>query len=205
MPVLEAVAPAKSKRKRKKRETQHQWTYTDYLTLDDEKRYEIIEGELFMAPAPLVFHQEISSELFGMIWTFVKKNELGKVLAAPIDVILSDNSITQPDIVFVAKDNYQVIAKHGLIGPPDFVVEIISPSSIRRDRHQKKMLYEKFGIKEYWIVDPANKSIEQFNIVDGKYELTGFAAEKGTVISQVIDGLEIKVEEIMPPDSDMKG
>ncbi len=176
------------------------WTYTDYLTLEDEKRYEIIEGDLLMAPAPFFAHQDINSELISRLRAYANNHQLGKVVTAPLDVILSAENIVQPDIVFIGKDNLKIIEQHGLVGAPDMVIEIISPTSIKRDRHDKFALYEKFGVKEYWLVDPANRSVEIFNLKDEQYELTDFAAEKGAVKSQVIAGFVLQITELMPAD-----
>jgi Uma2 family endonuclease len=119
---------------------------------------EVIENQLFMAPSPSPDHQEASGDLFTDIKIFVRKNKLGKVFYAPLDLYLDEHSnVVQPDILFIAKDNPLVIDKRGLKGVPDLIIEILSPGNKKYDSVKKKNLYEKFGVKEYWIVDPETK------------------------------------------------
>ncbi|RMD91413.1 MAG: Uma2 family endonuclease, partial [Calditrichaeota bacterium] len=130
-----------------------QFTYDDYLQLhDDGKRYEIIEGELFMTPAPNIQHQNILSELGERLRKFVLKKHLGIVLYAPCDVILSKTNVVQPDILYVSKINQAIITDKNIQGAPDLVVEITSATTLERDLVLKKKLYGKYGVKEYWIV-----------------------------------------------------
>lgn len=173
------------------------WTYQDYVKLDDDSvRYEIIEGELIMVPAPDLGHQDLSRDLEFFLWTHIKKYELGKIYDAPLDVVLDEENVVQPDLVFVSASNQKILKSHGIEGSPDLVVEILSPSSLYRDRHQKKALYQKFKIPEYWIVDPANQSIEVFHLENEEYRLYSFAAGKGKIKSAVIDRLELDLAEL---------
>ena len=173
------------------------WTYTDYLTLDDDQRYELIEGELLMVAAPDVLHQDLSRDLEFVMWQYVKEKGLGKVLFAPVDVVLDEENVVQPDIIFIAREHLGIVHKRGIMGGPDLVVEILSPSSIYEDRYRKKTLYERFGIPEYWIVDQANRTIEVFVLGEGGYQLFSFASEKGAITSKVIAGFAVELCEIM--------
>jgi Uma2 family endonuclease len=172
------------------------WTYEDYLKLPDEKRYEIINGELFMVPAPNLSHQDISRNLEYLMWNYVREKNLGVVYDAPVDVVLSEENVFQPDIVFVSRDNFGILKEKAIFGAPDLVVEIISPSSIYNDMNVKKEIYEKFGVKEYWIVDPANKAIQIFTLEGGKFKLHFFGYETGKASSKIIQGFEVELEEI---------
>jgi Uma2 family endonuclease len=134
------------------------------------------------------------------MWQYVKEKNRGEVLFAPIDVVLDEEHVVQPDIVFIATENLGILQKRGIFGRPDAVVEILSPSSIYEDRYKKKTLYEQFGIPEYWIVDPANRTIEIFVLKKGGYQLSSFASEKGTITSTVIAGFAIELSEIMPEE-----
>ena len=136
------------------------WTYEEYYKLDDDQRYEIIDGNLLMAPAPDTWHQDWSRDLFRIIDRQVTAQRLGKVFFAPVDVVLDAENTVQPDIVFVAAANAGIIQRRAIFGTPDLLVELVSPSSVRRDRYEKKDLYARFGVKEYWIGDPANKALE---------------------------------------------
>src|ERR1041385_3200971 len=113
------------------------WTYEEYYRLDDDQRYEIIDGNLLMAPAPDTFHQDWSRELFRIIDGQVRAHQPGKVYYAPIDVVLDSANTVQPDLIFVANANLGIIKQRAVFGVPDLVVELISPSSVRRDRYDK--------------------------------------------------------------------
>ncbi|GAB4327523.1 MAG: Uma2 family endonuclease [Flammeovirgaceae bacterium] len=173
------------------------YTYQDLLSeFSPETRCEIIANELFMPPAPSTEHQFISRDLSVELHLFVKRNQKGQVAVAPFDVILDENNVVQPDIVFIANENLKYLTKRGFEGVPDLVVEIISPSTFYRDSVEKKDLYEKFGVKEYWIVEPANKVVEIFTLQNEKYVLHQFAAEQGKVQSKLLQGLEINLNDI---------
>ena len=172
-------------------------TYEDYLRLDDDKRYELINGRLEEMPAPSFEHQSILGRLYVKIWEEVTKGSRGEVVPAPFDVILSDTVVVQPDIVFISNENLKNVKDGRLFGSPDMVVEIVSPSSYVRDRYDKFALYEKHGVKEYWIVYPELKAIEVWCLRDGKYALHNIAVEKGEVESCVLKGLKVKVEEVL--------
>lgn len=172
------------------------WTYEEYYRLDDDQRYEIIDGNLLMAPAPDTWHQDWSRELSMLVVTHVKRHKLGKVFIAPMDVVLDEENTVQPDLVFVATANLDIIQRRAIFGTPDLLVELISPSSVRRDRYDKKDLYARFGVKEYWIGDPANKSLEILTLKEGRYELHCAAEVKGKLTSLVLPGLEFDLTEI---------
>jgi Uma2 family endonuclease len=172
------------------------WTYEEYYRLDDDQRHEIINGELLMAPAPDTWHQDWSRELTLIIATYVKRNILGKIFAAPVDVVLDSGNTVQPDLVFVSTPNLSIVQKRAIFGVPDLVVELVSPSSVRRDRYDKKALYARFGVKEYWIGDPANKALEILTLKNGDYELHCCAEEKGKLTSLLLPGLEFDLTEI---------
>ena len=172
------------------------WTYEEYYRLDDDQRYEIIDGNLLMAPAPDTWHQDWSRELTMLVVTHVKRHKLGKVFIAPVDVVLDVENSVQPDLVFVATASLGIIQRRAIFGTPDLLVELISPSSVRRDRYDKKELYARFGVKEYWIGDPANKSLEILTLKDGRYELHCAAELKGKLTSLVLARLEFDLTEI---------
>lgn len=147
-------------------------TYQDYAALpNDGRRYEIHEGELSVTPAPTPRHQEVVGNLFVALHAHVTAHRLGKVFVSPIDVILSDTSIVQPDLVYVATDRLGRISARGIEGAPTLVVEILSPSTTQVDRHTKLQLYARHGIPHYWIVDPDNRLVEAYALADGSYAL----------------------------------
>jgi Uma2 family endonuclease len=157
---------------------------------------EIIEGKRVMTPSPFVWHQRIVSRLSRKMAEYVEKHGLGEVFIAPLDVILeSEVNRLQPDIVFVKKENMSIV-QDWIRGTPDVVVEVISRGTYTRDAVQKKDIYEKYGIPEYWLVIPELKTISVFTLGNGKYRLFSSAEEQGKVESQVIAGLEIPIDQI---------
>ena len=149
-------------------------TYKDYEALPaDGRRYELHEGELSVTPAPSPQHQRVIGNLFVLLYHHVKSHGLGEVLLSPIDCILSDITIVQPDIVYLETGRLPAISARGIEGPPTLVVEILSPSTIQIDRGVKFQLYARYGVPYYWIVDPEVRSIEAYRLTEGTYQLTG--------------------------------
>lgn len=147
-------------------------TYQDYAALpDDGRRYQILDGELCVTAAPGSRHQEISGNLFATLYAYVKTHGLGKVLPAPLDVILSDTSIVQPDVVFVAADRLVRVSARGIEGAPTLAIEILSPTTATLDRRRKRDLYARHGVTYYWIVDGDARTIEMYRLAGETYEL----------------------------------
>ena len=165
----------------------HQMEFGD----DDTHLYELLDGELVKKKAPAPRHQLILAELYDQVKAFVRQQpQPGKVLFAPVDVFLDDNTAPQPDLVYLAPDTLNLITRDGVMGAPTLVVEVISPSSIYRDRVTKKALYERFGVPEYWLVDPGDNFIEIYVLTDGQYKLLSAASvEEGRLSSGVLPGL----------------
>ena len=172
------------------------WTYEEYCRLDDDQRFEIIEGSLLMAPAPDTWHQNWSRKLFRLIDRHLTRHQLGELYYAPIDVVLDPENIVQPDLVFVSAANAGIVQRSAVFGTPDLLIELVSPSSMRRDRYDKKEIYARFGVREYWIGDPSNASLEVLTLRSGRYELHCAAEEAGHVTSLVLPQLEFDLTEI---------
>jgi Uma2 family endonuclease len=172
------------------------WSYEDYYRLDDDQRHEIIGGHLLMSPAPDTWHQNWLGELYTIVRKHVKARQLGQVFVAPLDVVLDQQNTVQPDLVFVGNAQVEIIKQRAIFGTPDLLVELVSPSSVRRDRYDKKDLYARFGVKEYWIGDPANQSLEILTLKDGRYDLHGSAEISGKLTSLVLADLEFDLSEI---------
>jgi len=145
----------------------HKWTYADYLTWDDDQRWEIIDGEAYaMTPAPLIRHQRISMNISSAM-AFFFRGKSCVPFHAPTDVILDEYNVVQPDVLVVCDKSK--ISEKCIEGAPDLITEILSPSTNLRDRRYKKALYERFGVKEYLIVDPVSETVERFFLVDTGY------------------------------------
>jgi Uma2 family endonuclease len=147
---------------------------SDYWQLPEGAPVELIRGELVMSPAPKSSHQIIVGELYVRLHRAAAKGG-GLCLAAPTDVILSDDTILQPDVLYVAKERRSIIGDR-VNGPPDLVIEVLSPGAERRDRVQKLDLYAQHGVPEFWIVDPRAQNIEFLLLDQGRYMLTQAAA-----------------------------
>ncbi|MDH4129473.1 MAG: Uma2 family endonuclease [Spirochaetota bacterium] len=171
------------------------WTYADYTNLTDDKRHEILEGELIeMAPAPNFKHQIISSKIYKVIDAFVEDNKLGIIAYAPVDVIFDQHNTLQPDIIYISNDNKKIIKEKGVFGSPDLVIEILSQSTVTKDREIKFSIYEKFKVKEYWIVDPENKSVDVFCLEANNFSL--HTSSKDKIKSKLFSSLEISLKDI---------
>ena len=146
-------------------------TYTDYAAIpEDGRRYELRDGELSVTPAPGTRHQAILRDLLGLLNEHVKRAALGVVFPAPVDCILSDTTVLQPDLVFVEAARQARVTERGIEGAPTLVVEILSPSTARADRTVKASLYARHGVPWYWIVDPEARTIEALALCGGAYE-----------------------------------
>jgi Uma2 family endonuclease len=147
-------------------------TYADYAALPDVgRRYELHEGELSVAPAPGTRHQRVKINLFAILLSHVRANRLGELFDAPTDVILSDNTVVQPDILFVEDRMAARVTERGIEGPPTLAIEVLSPSTERIDRQGKLALYARHDVPYYWIVDPAARVVEAATLEGGSYRV----------------------------------
>jgi Uma2 family endonuclease len=179
------------------------FNYKIYQTWPENERWELIEGEAYnMSPAPNTEHQNISGEIFGNIWQFLKHKSC-KVFSAPFDVRLSEmdnpeeqdiETVVQPDIVVVCDNNK--IDKKGCLGAPDLIVEILSPSTSYKDETNKLALYEKHGVREYWIVNPDAKYIMIYHQEGDKYLKPEYLKDEDILTSIVLEGFKIKLQDI---------
>jgi len=147
-------------------------TYRDYAALpDDGKRYEIHDGELSVMSAPTLQHQIVSANLFRVLDAHVRARNLGLVLYAPLDVILVDTTVLQPDLVYLDPERLSAGSQRGVEGPPTLVVEILSPTTATTDRTTKRGLYARYGVPYFWLVDPEARMVESHVLRGGEYAL----------------------------------
>lgn len=140
-------------------------TYDDYLRLpNDGKRYEILEGEIFVSPSPMTKHQRISRNLLTILHRHVAQHKLGEVFSAPMDVVLSEINVVQPDLLFVSHARKKIITEKNIQGAPDLIIEILSETSAEQDRTTKKQIYARHGVKEYWLIDPDHGTVEVYKL-----------------------------------------
>jgi len=175
---------------------QGQWTYNAYANLpDDGQRYEVVNGVLFMTPSPGIAHQKISGRFFYHLFTHIEVAGLGTVLAAPTDVILSPKDVFQPDVFVVLNAGLEKIKELHVVGAPDLVVEITSPSTAIHDRNRKYRVYAKAGVPEYWIAEPATRTVEVLVLEAGEYRSLGIFRGQATLPSRVLPELPVHVEQ----------
>lgn len=147
-------------------------TYADYAALPaDGKRYEILDGDLFVTPSPTPHHQIVLGNLVSILRDYVRRRSLGRILFAPLDVIFADTSIAQPDLVYLDNMNMSLMSRRGIEGGPRLLVEVLSPSTARTDRVVKLALYARYGVDFYWIVDPEARVLEAYRREGGGYVL----------------------------------
>jgi Uma2 family endonuclease len=172
------------------------WTYDDYVEFpDDGKRYEIVEGKVFVTPAPNLRHQEIVGLLFVRMYEHARRNGGGRVFVAPVDTVLSPTNVVQPDILYVADADTPRITAANLQGPPTLAVEVLSDP--RHDRVRKRRLYAQFGVAEYWIVDPDGERVEVHRLAGSEYP-TPTLLEAGTELSTpLLPGFAMPVAELL--------
>jgi Uma2 family endonuclease len=182
------------------RPPQGEWTYEDYLHLPaDGWQYEVIHGRLNMVPAPSPTHQLIVSELVAALTTFLHQHPVGKVFPAPTDVLVPGKAEpVQPDLVFVATDRLDIVTRRAIEGAPDLTIEVLSPSNWLDDRRTKFALYAEIGVREYWIVDPDERTVEVFSLQEGRYALMNRFGPDETLLSNLLPGFEIVVGSIFP-------
>jgi Uma2 family endonuclease len=147
-------------------------TYRDYAALpDDGRRYELHDGELSVTPAPGTRHQRAIGSLHVLLRAHVEAHRLGEVFLSPVDCILSDTTVVEPDLVYLDPTRAHLVTERAIEGPPTLVVEVLSPSTTAIDRGRKRELYARHGIPYYWIVDPVAGTLEAYGLAEGRYAL----------------------------------
>jgi Uma2 family endonuclease len=173
-------------------------TYAHYLELpNDGRRYEIIRGKLYVSPAPTTKHQRVTGRLTFVLTGHTFDRRLGEVFTAPTDVVLADTSIVQPDLLYVSRLRREIITGPNIQGPPDLVVEVISPSSTKTDQETKRDLYADFGVPHYWVVHPVEEWIKAYQLgADGVYALVAEAHGDETFSASPFPDLVIRLADL---------
>lgn len=149
------------------------FTYEDYVLFpDDGRRHELIDGDHYVTPSPITKHQKISGNLFGSLFIYINETKSGQLLLAPMDVVLSDLDVVQPDLLFISNKKDSIITEKNIQGAPDLAVEILSDSSRKTDEIIKRKLYERYHVGEYWIIDPELETIKIYRLTDQRYART---------------------------------
>jgi len=182
------------------------WTYSDYvnLTSPDSFGFEVIRGELFVAAAPKPKHQWVAGELEWVFRSYIKKNKIGQVFSSPVDVLLGidteSESIVQPDLLFIFNERLDIVTDTNINGAPDLMVEVLSTSSVRRDRVDKMKLYVEFGVRNYWIIDAEQKVLEAFDLTGEVPTVEATLAEADVFKPSLFPNLVIPLENLWYPE-----
>ena len=177
-----------------------QLTYADYAEMpNDGRRYELIEGEFFVTPAPSSFHQTVSRRLQHQLMIQLEDRKLAYVFNAPFDVIFNDINVMQPDLAIIRTSHRELISKRGLEGPPDIAVEVLSPSSRNQDQRAKSVAYAKLGVPEYWIVDPDAGTLTVWRASGGVYAQAAEFTSADTLSSVEFPEIAVALGPIFEP------
>lgn len=158
---------------------------------DDGRRYELYEGEIIVVPAPLPRHQDVVYKIAKTLDGYAEKHG-GKMFVSPLDIVFSDYNVLQPDVLFFQASRQHLVDPDNVIRhAPDIAVEVLSGSTSSRDRGRKMGIYRQYGVKEYWLVNPLNRSIERHELINDRYTLVQAASVGDTLGSRVLPGLEM--------------
>jgi Uma2 family endonuclease len=183
--TLERPAAAPAKRR---------WTYAELAAEMPETNQpcELWDGELIMSPAPSFYHQEITLSFYRQLYDWVTRHKLGKVVTGPIDMVLSPHRVTQPEVAFISQGRLDIITRT-INGPVDMAAEVISLGHRSRDRIEKRDLYEQYGVREFWLIDPEAQTVEVLSLENGRYELFLRSTHGQTAASKLLPGFEVLV------------
>jgi Uma2 family endonuclease len=173
-------------------------TYDDLESIPQERegdRHELIDGELIVTPSPITAHQIISGNIEYALERVVRERGLGQVLGAPTDVRLTPENVLVPDISFVSLDRRHIIGPKAIDAAPDLVIEILSPGTRRRDVEIKRDLYARFGVQEYWIVDPKSRTVSVLTLASDHYEPIPIGANHA-IQSLILPDLVLTLDEV---------
>lgn len=172
-------------------------TVVDYRATPEGTRYQLVEGDLInMAPAPNLFHQKISWNVSQLLGRYIAKHPVGEVFYAPCDVYLSDYDVLQPDVLFVAKANLGILQEDGIHGPPDLVIEVLSPATAQLDKKAKRRIYARAGVKELWLVDPLLLQIQIYDFARDPAKPVRLIEEDENFTTPLLPGLTLAAAEI---------
>jgi Uma2 family endonuclease len=171
-------------------------TAEDYRRLPEGTRAELIEGELLMSPSPRERHQTAVLNLASLLRQHALSTHAGRVFVAPFDVHLPSGSIVQPDVVFVSSARLSIV-QDWIFGAPDLLIEVLSPDGLERDRLVKRRLYAENGVREYWLVDPEERTVEVLVLDGAQWVAHGYFQASETVVSPTLPGLAIPVAAIL--------
>ena len=176
-------------------------TYEDFLGLpDDGKRHELIDGEHYVTRAPFIRHQAVVAALTHWLRAHVLEEGLGLVLPAPVDIVFSEHDVVEPDVVFVSEERQDRVTEANIQGAPDLVVEVLSAGTRRRDEITKRHLYERHGVREYWLIDPELETVKVWRAGEPGFERTAELSLEGgdALTTPMLPGLDLPLSRLFP-------
>jgi Uma2 family endonuclease len=193
--MIAASATAFTGKRQKRR-----WTFAELAAELPESNSptELWDGELVMSPTPSFFHQQIVDRFHDRLKAWVRRHRLGKTGVAPLDMVLTARRAVQPDVLFVSDERSEII-RDRIMGAADLVAEVLSPESRRRDRFDKRDLYEQHGVREYWLIDPEAQTVEVLCLQAGEYELAGRWLPGQKAQSRLLKGFAVAVSDLFVP------
>jgi len=178
-------------------EKKKKYTVDDYMMLEEGAPFQLINYDLIMSPSPIPLHQVISVRLSQLMLNFLDGiNDEGVLVCAPMDVKFDDGNVLQPDVLYISAERKLEIVKERIDGAPDLVIEILSPTNAYYDLRQKKDIYEKYGVKEYIIIDPIAHNADLYTLKDGIYYLYQKAQKTEYLNSVLLQGLTIDLSKL---------
>ena len=172
------------------------FTYEDFRNTSEDKRYELLDGDLVTIATPGELHQSVSAQLGWRLVQFASENNSGRVYHAPFDVVLSDTDVVQPDLLFISNERDHIITPENIQGAPDLVVEVLSPSTATRDRTFKRTLYARHGVKEYWMVDTTAIDVTVLLLGNRGFEVADVYGGSEALTSPLLPGFRLKLDGI---------
>ena len=194
--MIVTVIAAKTTPARPKASTRR-WTLEELAAELPESNLptELWDGELVMSPAPSFYHQELVDRFHDLLKEWIRSHRLGKTVASPVDMVLASRRVVQPDVAFISNERLGIIGDK-LNGAADLVAEVISPESRRRDRFDKRDLYEQHGVREYWLIDPEAETVEVLHAVKGEFQLAGRWRPGEQATSKILNGFKVPVAKL---------
>lgn len=173
------------------------YTEKDYQLLEEGAPFQLINGDLVMSPSPIAYHQLLSGRLFYIFQNYLEKtNDQGICLYAPMDVVLDNENIFQPDLIYISAERKKELFQERIMGAPDLIIEILSPSTAYYDMKQKKDAYERYSVKEYLIIDPIRQDAEVYLLTNGQFILKQKEQQNGTISLNILPRLQIDLQKL---------
>jgi len=168
--------------------------------VDVGRKTELVDGRVVVSPSAGSRHGVANANLGFFLLNHIREHQLGRLFVAPIDCILDEHTVYQPDICFVSRDRFEVVEEK-ISGAPDLAIEILSPSNPKHDSETKFQAYAAFGVREYWIVDPTKLTVRTYEGRNGKFELLGEARVTESIVTHVLAGLEITADDVFDDET----